>query len=228
MQAGWLCARLRPSNEGSRSSRTASRRMWVRWVRLRCSTCLPRSTRCYADSRQKVIYVTLWCPFYTPIMLWCPFYTPIMLWCPFYTPISAVSSWGWWLHATSASGRRAPATEHIWMPLMALPTTPARAAVVSTTLTLLRRLGRRCYVMVPLLHTHQRRKQLGVVAMLWCPFYTPISAVSSRGWWLHGTSASGRRAPATGHIWVPQSTLDRRRVHWVRVGFMQLSAEVFF
>jgi hypothetical protein len=28
-----------------------------------------------------------------------------MLWCPFYTPISAVSSWGWWLHATSASGR---------------------------------------------------------------------------------------------------------------------------
>jgi hypothetical protein len=40
-----------------------------------------------------------------------------MLCCPFYTPISAVSSWGWWLHATSASGRRAPATEHIWMPL---------------------------------------------------------------------------------------------------------------
>jgi hypothetical protein len=36
-----------------------------------------------------------------------------MLWCPFYTPISAVSSWGWWLHATSASGRRAPATDHI-------------------------------------------------------------------------------------------------------------------
>jgi hypothetical protein len=40
----------------------------------------------------------------------------MLLWCPFYTPISAVSSWGWWLHATSASGRRAPATEHIWMP----------------------------------------------------------------------------------------------------------------
>jgi hypothetical protein len=39
----------------------------------------------------------------------------VMLWCPFYTPISAVSSWGWWLHATSASGRCAPATEHIWM-----------------------------------------------------------------------------------------------------------------
>jgi hypothetical protein len=39
--------------------------------------------------------------------------TYVMLWCPFYTPISAVSSWGWWLHATSASGRRAPATEHI-------------------------------------------------------------------------------------------------------------------
>jgi hypothetical protein len=38
----------------------------------------------------------------------------VMLWCPFYAPISAVNSWGWWLHATSASGRRAPATEHIW------------------------------------------------------------------------------------------------------------------
>jgi hypothetical protein len=40
----------------------------------------------------------------------------VMLWCPFYTPISAVSSWWWWLHAKSASGRRAPATEYIWMP----------------------------------------------------------------------------------------------------------------
>jgi hypothetical protein len=36
-----------------------------------------------------------------------------LLWCPFYTPISAVSSWGWWLHATSGIGRHAPATEHI-------------------------------------------------------------------------------------------------------------------
>jgi hypothetical protein len=44
----------------------------------------------------------------------------VMLWCPFYTPISAVRSWGWWLHATSASGRRAPATEHIWMPKFTL------------------------------------------------------------------------------------------------------------
>jgi hypothetical protein len=45
---------------------------------------------------------------------------------------------------------------------------------------------------VPLLHTHQRRKQLG--------------------WWLHATSASGRRAPATEHIWMLKSTLLRR---WV-------------
>jgi hypothetical protein len=36
---------------------------------------------------------------------------------PLLPPVNCVEdSWGWWLHATSASGRRAPATEHIWMP----------------------------------------------------------------------------------------------------------------
>jgi hypothetical protein len=55
----------------------------------------------------------------------------------------------------------------------------------------------------------------GADGMLWCPFYTPISAVSSWGWWLHATSASGRRAPATEHIWMPKSTLIRR---WVSPG----------
>jgi hypothetical protein len=33
---------------------------------------------------------------------------------PLLPPVNCVEdSWGWWLHATSASGRRAPATEHI-------------------------------------------------------------------------------------------------------------------
>jgi hypothetical protein len=40
----------------------------------------------------------------------------VISWCPSYTPISAVSSVGGWLHATSASGWRAPATEHILIP----------------------------------------------------------------------------------------------------------------
>jgi hypothetical protein len=36
---------------------------------------------------------------------------------PLLPPVNCVEdSWGWWLHATSASGRRAPATEHVWMP----------------------------------------------------------------------------------------------------------------
>jgi hypothetical protein len=50
-----------------------------------------------------------------------------------------------------------------------------------------------CYVMEPLLHTHQRRKQLG--------------------WWLYATSVSGKRAPATEYIWMPKCTLVRRWVH---------------
>jgi hypothetical protein len=37
------------------------------------------------------------------------------------TPVNCVEdNWGWWLHATSASGRRALATEHIWMPKSSL------------------------------------------------------------------------------------------------------------
>jgi hypothetical protein len=62
--------------------------------------------------------------------------------------------------------------------------------------------------------------------MLWCPFYTPISAVSSWGWWLHATSASGRRAPATEHIWMPKSTLVRRWAHRVRVCSTQATRHV--
>jgi hypothetical protein len=39
---------------------------------------------------------------------------------PLLLPVNCVEdSWGWWLHATSASGRRAPATVHIWLPRIA-------------------------------------------------------------------------------------------------------------
>jgi hypothetical protein len=55
-----------------------------------------------------------------------------------------------------------------------------------------------CYVMMPLL--------------------PPVNCVEdSWGWWLHATSASGRRAPATEHIWMAKSTLVRRWVHRVCV-----------
>jgi hypothetical protein len=49
------------------------------------------------------------------------------------------------------------------------------------------------------------------------PLLPPVNCVEdSWGWWLHATSASGRRAPATEHIWMPKSTLVRRWVHQVR------------
>ena len=54
-----------------------------------------------------------------------------------------------------------------------------------------------CYVMVPLLHTHQCRKQLGVAAS--CDI------------------SQWRRAPATEHIWMSKSTL------WLKMGFTAVS-----
>jgi hypothetical protein len=51
------------------------------------------------------------------------------------------------------------------------------------------------YVMMPLLHTHQRRKQLGVVAS-------------------YDICQWARRAPAPEHIWMPQYMLVRRWVHF--------------